>query len=88
MRKLLLGFVALLLTTTAQAQINQGEIVINEFSADSDSLSGIADPDGGYPDWIELYNTTDAAIDLSGIFLSDKEDELQKWQFPRRDAHR
>ncbi len=59
-----------------------GDIVINEFVADNDSTSTISDPDGGYPDWIELYNTTDARIDLSGAYLSDKADNLVKWEFP------
>ncbi len=59
-----------------------GAVVINEFVADNDSTSTISDPDGGYPDWIELYNTTDARIDLSGAYLSDKADNLVKWEFP------
>ena len=82
MIKLTYTLLSLLLTTALTAQINFGEVVINEFSADSDSLSGIADPDGGYPDWIELYNNTDRNIDLSDTYLSDKIDDLLKWRFP------
>jgi spore coat protein CotH len=59
-----------------------GDLAINEFVADNDSISGINDPDGGYPDWIELYNNTDAPLDLSETYLSDKNDNFQKWQFP------
>lgn len=59
-----------------------GDVVINEFVADNDSTSMISDPDGGYPDWIELYNNTDMEIDLSGTYLSDKQDNLDKWAFP------
>lgn len=66
----------------AVAGIPQGDVVINEFVADNDSTSTVSDPDGGYPDWIELYNNTDAAIDLSGAYLSDKADNLVKWAFP------
>ncbi|MFK8162562.1 MAG: CotH kinase family protein [Lewinella sp.] len=62
--------------------IRVGDLAINEFVADNDSISGINDPDGGYPDWIELYNNTTAAIDLSDTYLSDKSDNLLKWQFP------
>jgi len=65
-----------------QLAIPLGDVVINEFVADNDSTSTISDPDGGYPDWIELYNNTDAAIDLSGVYLSDKPDNLVKWEFP------
>ena len=64
------------------AGIPFGDVVINEFVADNDSTSTIADPDGGYPDWIELYNNTDAPINLSGVHLSDKPDNLDKWSFP------
>lgn len=62
--------------------IPTGDIAINEFVADNDSLSGINDPDGGYPDWIELYNNTNAEVDLSDAYLSDKADNLLKWEFP------
>ena len=41
---------------------NPGDVVINELLANSP---------GGDPDWIELYNTTGAPIDIGGWFLSD-----------------
>lgn len=34
-------------------------------------------------DWIELYNLTDTAVDLSGYFLSDNASEPKKWTFPK-----
>ena len=33
-------------------------------------------------DWIELYNPTDEAIDVAGMYLSDKADNPQKFQIP------
>ena len=33
-------------------------------------------------DWIELYNTTDAEINVAGMYLSDHLDEPEKWQIP------
>ncbi len=48
-----------------------GAIVINEIMADA-LLGG--------PDWIELYNTTDQAIDIGGWFLSDTTDDLTKYE--------
>ncbi len=54
-------------------------VVINEFSADNETL---ADPAGEFEDWIELYNPTDKSIDLSGRHLSDTYAQPGKWQFP------
>ncbi len=48
-----------------------GSIVINELLANSAGLG---------PDWIELHNTTDQAIDLGGWFLSDDADELTRYE--------
>jgi hypothetical protein len=48
-------------------------IVINEILAHSDNDE---------PDWIELHNTSNAAVDISGWFLSDDELALQKYEFP------
>lgn len=33
-------------------------------------------------DWIELYNTTNEAIDVAGMYLSDKLDNPKKFQIP------
>ena len=57
-----------------------GNLVINEFMADNDSF--ITDQDGDYDDWIELYNNSDQAINLSAYFLSDKGDDPYQWTFP------
>lgn len=56
------------------------QVVINEFSP-----SNVSDFEASwdeYPDWIELYNTGNTTVDLSGYFLSDKVDEPQKWEIP------
>ncbi len=34
------------------------------------------------PDWIELYNPTENAINLAGYFLSDEQENSMKWAFP------
>ena len=42
----------------------------------------LADIDfGNYTDWIELYNTSDQEIDLSGYYLSDDSANLNMWPF-------
>ncbi len=55
------------------------QVVINEYCASNISLN--TDNYGENEDWIELYNTTGSAIDLSGYFLSDKVNKINKWQF-------
>lgn len=54
-------------------------IVINEI-APSNSI--ITDPAGETNDWIELYNTTSSAVDISGYYLSDSPSHLKKFKFP------
>ncbi len=68
---------AVAFTTLANAQV-----VINEFVAKNDSVGGYQEPDGGYGDWIELYNRGNSAVNLSGYNLSDDLGELDKWEFP------
>jgi len=60
-------------------QIVSNSLVINEFMADN--LNTIADPNGEFDDWIELYNPTSNSIPLSGKYLTDKKDNLAKWKF-------
>ena len=61
--------------------INAGDVVINEFVAQSDK-HGQQEPNGGTPDWIELYNNTDSHISLGQrYYLSDDKDFLKKWHF-------
>jgi spore coat protein CotH len=57
-----------------------GNLVINEFMADNEIT--VADESGEYDDWIELYNNGNQAMSLSGYFLSDDGNNLDKWAFP------
>jgi len=47
----------------------------------SSNGSTIADEDGDYSDWLELYNHGQLSIDLNGFSLTDDPDSLQKWRF-------
>ncbi len=58
----------------------ESDIVINELMASNDTI--VADEAGEYDDWFELYNTSDTDIDISGYFLTDKIDNLDKWELP------
>ncbi len=42
----------------------------------------VPDETGGFPDWIELHNRTDSAVDISGYGLSDDLLSAAKWTFP------
>jgi len=54
------------------------DVIINEFMASNDST--VTDTAGQYDDWIELYNKSTKAVDLTGYYLSDKLDNLIKWR--------
>lgn len=56
------------------------DIRINEFMAENDT--GIRDEDGDYSDWIELYNASSTAVDLTGWYLTDNAGKLTNWLFP------
>lgn len=57
-----------------------GQVMINEFSASNHDA--FTDNFGDNSDWIELYNPTGSAFDISGYYLSDKDNDPTKWQFP------
>jgi hypothetical protein len=69
---------------TAEVQINilqpAGHLVISEFLADDDSV--LADEEGHYSGWIEIFNPTATGINLAGHFLTDEQSNPTKWQFP------
>ncbi len=60
--------------------IAAGSVVVNELMANNKSI--IKAPNGKYSDWFELYNTTNATIDLSNAALSDNFTTPKKWLFP------
>ncbi len=76
---LLLAALAALVGGTGQAAANgtlieaQTALRINEFMTDNESTW--IDPDDPgldeYPDWIELYNTSNQAVPLTGLYFTD-----------------
>lgn len=64
------------------AGVSQGQVVISEFMAKNDAT--LLDGDGNYSDWIELYNSGDAAVNLTGWYLSDDSTDLTQWAFPSK----
>ena len=55
-------------------------VVINEIM--SSNTTTAQDDAGEYDDWIELYNKSASPVDLSGWYLTDKTDNLTKFQLP------
>jgi hypothetical protein len=56
------------------------DIVINEILASNSTVQG--DDVGEFNDWIELHNNTNSAVNIGGYYLSDKIDNLTKWEIP------
>jgi len=57
------------------------QVVINEFSVSN--LYSHLDNFGRTEDWIELYNTSNTPVDISGYHLSDKDSKPMKWEIPQ-----
>ena len=58
-------------------------LFVNEIMAINDST--ISDESGEFDDWFEIYNPEDYPVRLEGFYVSDKKDNLTKWQFPASD---
>jgi len=56
-----------------------GGLVINEIMAGN--VNAVADQNGEYDDWVELYNGNSFNLNLNGYYLSDNENDLTKWTF-------
>jgi len=66
----------ILLTGDSHAQ----SIHINEIM--SSNTASVADEDGEFSDWLELYNSGSTPVDLADWGLSDKKSNPFKWVFP------
>lgn len=56
------------------------QIIINE--ASNKNSGQISDEDGEFEDWIELYNQSENAVNLSDYYLSDDSLNYQRWKLP------
>ena len=57
-----------------------GSVYISEFMGSN--ATALKASDGGYYDWVELYNSSNAAVSLAGYGLSNNPDNPAKWVFP------
>jgi hypothetical protein len=64
---------------TAQAKA-LGSLVINEFMASNNTA--VADQDGDFDDWIEIYNNGNVAIDIDNYKLTDDANDYTQFSFP------
>ena len=60
--------------------VDNQTVWINELLAKNEAIN--VDETGEYDDWIELWNYDQAEVDLANHYLTDKRDNLTKWQFP------
>lgn len=70
--------------TTAPIVEEEGYLVINEFLASNDDTN--TDENGDYDDWVELYNGTNEAVDVGGMYISDDPEDTAPWPIPTTDA--
>ncbi len=75
----LVFFLSYSFSFSAQAQ-SAGPVLINEFMASNGET--IADEDGDFEDWIELYNAGESAVNLEGFGLSDDYERPFRWVMP------
>ncbi len=55
-------------------------LYINEFMAADQTI--LLDENGNYSDWIEVYNATNEAIDMGGLYWSDFPEDPYKYMLP------
>ena len=58
----------------------RGQVLISEFMASNGAA--LADEDGDFSDWLELYNGGDTSVNLEGWYLTDNASDLTKWRMP------
>jgi len=76
------GFSVILFVIWAFAgSLHADGILISEFQAVNSST--LQDEDGEYPDWLEIYNSGDVAVDLDGWALTDSPTLLSSGTSPR-----
>ena len=67
-------------TLVGSKMLAQSTVVINEVMASN--VATVSDQDGEFDDWIELYNNSNSAVNLTGWILTDNPANLTKWDFP------
>lgn len=66
----------------SELEIDSTRFMIQMTELVSDNQTGILDAYGQNSDWIEIYNSGQEQINLNEFYLSDKANNIWKWQFP------
>lgn len=74
--------VAVSSTPEPGASAGNGQLLVNEFMADNDAAFEDPDEKGAYEDWFEIYNPGPAAVDMSGMYITDNPRNPTKWKVP------
>jgi hypothetical protein len=61
-----------------------GQVYINELMASN--ATSVVDVNGEYSDWIELHNPLDHSINISGYYVSDDLEKIDKYKLPITNA--
>ncbi len=75
---IILFFLSLGISNALNAQI-----YINEIMAKNDNV--IADENGDFDDWIELYNAGTTPVDIAGYYFSEEAADPTFWEIPATD---
>ena len=82
MRSQIFLFVLLLISVSLTNEVLKNQkVFINEICTNNNK--NLLDSYGGHPSWIELYNPTNNAVDISGYGLSNEGYIPFKWTFPK-----
>ncbi|MEA1972171.1 MAG: lamin tail domain-containing protein [Candidatus Cloacimonadota bacterium] len=71
--------------TIGSTQPEGQSLYINEYLASNDAAN--EDEFGGFDDWIEIYNASDVAINIAGMYISDSLTDIIKYQIADTDAN-
>ena len=74
------GVSATVTITVSRSTPTAASVVINEVMASN--IDEFVSPAFNFDGWIELYNPTDQAVSLGGLYMSDNADNLKQWQLP------
>lgn len=82
----LVGASMLAVLPAAEAYDSNAGVVINEVCTGNNGKNGnltdVVDTKGEYCDWVELYNPSESDADLTGLYITDDENDLTQAQIP------